>query len=185
MPSTTFSVTAHGFKFKSEPEYWLSGGICLSALKNKHDNRRVPNQNNIKNIDPALWEELLEYQYKTILPVMPNIILWTNKTDAQLLALVSNECQILLGNLNQQHPVLVCLIRKKQNGEPMLNQFTVVYDYVASGKKRTFSIYDPYHNGNATVKFSVDLNDDNTVQKIHGQSTGEPIRGFYVLNVSP
>jgi hypothetical protein len=187
MPRTTFSVANHGFKFQSDPYFWLDGGICLSALKNKQNNRRVPNQNDLLKIDSALWEELLTYQYKTILPVMDDIILWTNKTDAELMTLASNEYRKLLGNLDQQTPAIICLIRKKQNEEPMLNPFAVVYDYVASpsGRQKTFSVYDPFHPGNGNVRFSVDLNDNNTVKKIHGQSTGEPIRGFYVHAVHP
>jgi hypothetical protein len=185
MPIKKFSPVKHGFKFPSEPEYWLSGGMCLSALRNFKIKRTVPAQTDIKYISLPLWNELIKYQYKSILPVMHDVIKWTNKTDSQLKILAGAEYKKLLKNIQRKKSALVCLIRVPPGGEPLHNQFIVVYALSVSGQTATIKIYDPYYPGDETVRFSVELTINNTVKTLHNQTTEETIRGFFVLDVKP
>jgi hypothetical protein len=182
MAGSKFSVTAHGFKFQSKPEYWLNGGICLAALKNMQSVRPVPVQTAMEDLPPEVWDELEEFQYKTILNAMRDVIQWMDKTDAQLMAAAGEEYGKLSDRLQQNDPSLVCLIREQPGGEPMNNHFIIVYDLYLDGNTAVAKIYDPAYPQQENVTMRVDLTVSNNVMALHNQSTGETIRGFFVLD---
>lgn len=184
MPGSKFSVTAHGFKFQGKPEYWLNGGICLAALKNmEQPGRSVPAHTSMEDLPVEVWDELEEFQYKTILNAMRDVIEWMDKTDAELMAVTGEQYGKLSVQLQQNEPALVCLIREPPGGEPMNNHFIVVYDLYLDGNTAVAKIYDPVYPQQENVTMRVELTVNNNVASLHNQSTGETIRGFFVLDI--
>jgi hypothetical protein len=192
MPGSKFSVTEHGFKFQGKPEYWLNGGICLAALKNMRSARPVPLQTAMEDLPSEVWYELEEFQYKTILNAMRDVIQWMDKSDDQLMTAAGDEYVKLSERLQQNDPVLVCLIREPPGGEPMNNHFIVVYDLHLDGNTAVAKIYDPVtavakiydpvYPQQENVTMRVELTVNNNVASLHNQSTGEIIRGFFVID---
>ena len=106
---------------------------------------------------------------------------WTLEDDRDVAQWTAREeIPKILASLDEGTPVVLALIRVRK-GNPTGNHQVLAVDYELDEdtKKLDLTLYDPNHPGKEPI-ISVDLSDpDNGIHP--RQSTGEPLRGFFVI----
>jgi hypothetical protein len=93
-----------------------------------------------------------------------------------------NEVPKLRGLIKVNFPVPLALVRVRALGDPTLNHQVVAigYDFEDDSKEMVIHLYDPNHPSEQPT-LNMNLSDPT-----HGinltQSTGEPLRGFFVID---
>ena len=204
--ATDFSPAKHGFKFvnnfsidKSEfrlgegtLHFGLCGGMSLYALRKFNRGEAMPKLRKPPARGTPHFKELFVCQTETLFPRnLRRFLQWQIRPDRPLLGKrycvgVATQAQWqrkLRRRLRQGKPTILGLIRSKGlKGDPSQNHQVVAigYRFNAVTKDLAVALYDPNHPG-GTVEVS--MNFKNPTKGIRPtQSTGEKLRGFFVID---
>lgn len=162
--------------------YGLCGGMCFAALDLFYENKTVPQVFAPPLDETQLYKYLRNRQIASLsLDTLTNVIRWTLEDDRDVAQWTAREeIPQILASLDEGTPVVLALIRVRK-GNPTGNHQVLAVDYELDEdtKKLDLTLYDPNHPGKEPI-ISVDLSDpDNGIHP--RQSTGEPLRGFFVI----
>jgi hypothetical protein len=204
---TSFEPTINGFKFinyfqlpssislnisfihvpsVSLPQlvYGLCGGMSYSALDYYHAGMAIPGDANVPASGSPIYEYLLRRQLASLdHGTVQKVLLWMLAPDEELAEWMANgELSTLRTTLDGGNPAVLVLIRARGLSDPSHNhQVTAIgYDFDPDTSAMTIYLYDPNHPGEEPC---LTLSLANPAGGLNlAQSTGEPLRGFFVNN---
>ena len=204
---TDFSPVLHGFKFTNrfdfpdffqfklpfirvvplslaEVIYGLCGGMCFAALDYFHSNVSVPEFTSPDDISLRLFYYLWEKQLQSLdSKVLRKVFKWMILEDNMLSRIVNQwEIPKLRAKIDSGSPAVMLLIRVKGISDPTQNHQVIAcgYEEDPATKEMKIHLYDPNH---PRIEPTLSMNLSKPTQGIHlTQSTGEPLRGFFVLD---
>lgn len=162
MAITAFKPEEHGFKFYNYftllgIPYGLCGGMCYAALDYWHAGIPIPT---VTVPPPWLHRYLIKRQVHSTHPL--KVWQFMRKRDAQLASWSHKQGERIKRHIDAGEPVVLLLIRAKR-------AITQNHQVVATGyDAELLYLYDPNH-GLAAIELDTLT-----------QTTGEPLRGFYV-----
>ncbi len=166
--------------------YGLCGGMCFTALDYYNAGAQVPSISNVSDINLGLFFYLWDRQLSSLsIGAVEKIISWMLADDLTLARNVAlAEVPRLRSSIDAGQPVVLVLIRVQGFSNPTHNhQVTAVgYDLDADTNQLTIFLYDPNHPGEEP-NLTLDLADPEKGLSL-AQSTGEPLRGFFVIDYS-
>jgi hypothetical protein len=167
--------------------YGLCGGMCFTALDYFKSGLAVPNIANVNDINLGLFFYLWDRQLNSMsIGAVEKIIAWMLSDDQTLAEKVAqDEVPKLRSSLDAGQPAVLCLIRARGFSNPTQNhQVTAIgYDLDTDTSVLTIYLYDPNHPGEEPT-LSLDLTHPEQSIAL-SQSTGEPLRGFFVIEYTP
>ena len=206
---TAFEPRRHGFQFVNrfvlapaitlpggkhirlgERVVGLCGGMCYAALDYYHAGRPVPTCSEPPEPGTPLFRYLLQRQIATLAnPGVPlKLVSWMLRDDQRLAQRTArNEFPKARRHLDAGEPVVVLLVRTASVRRLEENHQVVVsgYAYDDVTDRLTLSVYDPNHPHPAReVEIAMTLPKDGVEQALQ-QSTGERLRGFFLLAYRP
>ena len=201
---TAFNVQEHGFKFLNRFElsfpstiplpifgevdlkkivYGLCGGMCFGTLDYFYAPKAVPGYSQPEelpfNYELYLWDR----QIDSMIPLtIPTVIEWMIRDDLDVATRCArSEVPKLRRSLDQGKPAVLALIRARHLESLTVNHqvLAIGYDFDEVGKQMKIYLYEPNYPGlMPTISLSL-------VRPSQGlqisQSTGEPLRGFFVI----
>jgi hypothetical protein len=202
--STGFVPAEHGFRFvnnfsidKSQlgpgsgrVHFGLCGGMCLAALRNYSKGASAPDDQTIPKPGSSLFKQLLANQIETLLPtIWARFFRWQIRPDRPFLhsrynvgSSTQNQWQRKLRRrLSNGQPTILGLVRSKGKEDPSRNHQVLAtgYRFDPETQDLSLSIYDPNHP-RQEVELTMNFSDPPKGIGIR-QSTGEPLRGFFVI----
>jgi hypothetical protein len=206
--ATEFNPKVHGFKFVNRFQvpfsvmfplpfvspidldkviYGLCGGMCFGALDFYRAGKPVPPVNKVDEINNRfllyLWDRQLDSLKLTAVLKVMEWMLIEDSTAAGRIA--QREIPKVKRRIDKGEPAVLALIRAKGVSSPTQNHQVMVvgYDYDMETKDLVFQLYDPNHPGKSPTL------EMNLLKPSHSlgltQSTGEKLRGFFVLDYRP
>jgi hypothetical protein len=203
--STPFKPTTHGFRFVNYFDFpylfnvsvpflgtrsigdvviGLCGGMCSAALDYFEAQRPVPEDKETEKIPLSLFRYLWTRQMDTLsMPVLEKLFTWAI-LDTRIIAriIARDEVPRLMSRIDSGKPALLVLMRARgflsltQNHQVLATGYT----YDPASKKLTVQLYDPNHPGKIP-QLTMDLTAPGRGLKL-AQSTGEPLRGVFVID---
>jgi hypothetical protein len=167
--------------------YGLCGGMCYAALDYFHAGLDVPPLYYPPAWGTPLHRYLLRRQIDSWrwLWVPLRTLWWMLSSDRSVArATLRRQLPRLLSSLDRGEPAAIVLIRLHR-GDPTINHQVVVIGYECElpTERVRLALYDPNHHG---FEVTLALNADPEAETLDGiQSTGEPVRGFFVLPYRP
>lgn len=203
---TTFEPSRHGFHFvnrfdvadlfdlkffdeltKNRPIiYGLCGGMCFAALDYFYQNKPVPEVTQPPEDETRLYKYLRDRQIHSLsLDTLKNVFTWTLQDDLDVAKWTANkEVPQLRASLDQGKPAVLALIRVEKSMPTSNHQvLAIAYDLHEDTNILEIVLYDPNHP-DKTPRIFVDLTNPQEGIKPR-QSTGEPLRGFFVIDYKP
>ena len=166
--------------------YGLCGGMCFTALDYFNAGAQVPGISNVGDINLGLFFYLWDRQLNSLsIGAVEKVISWMLADDATLARNVAQaEVPKLRSSLDAGQPAVLVLIRAQGFSNPTHNhQVTAIgYDLDPDTNKLTIYLYDPNHPGEEPT-LNLDLANPEQGLSL-SQSTGEPLRGFFVTDYS-
>jgi murein DD-endopeptidase MepM/ murein hydrolase activator NlpD/uncharacterized protein YgiM (DUF1202 family) len=167
--------------------YGLCGGMSFAALDYFHAGAIVPSWNEVDQIDPKLFSYLCERQLDSLsVPVVLQVIQWMLLEDRAIASRMTRvEIPKLRRMLDHGEPAVLALIRVQGAGNPTNNHQVVAVGYEAASDAKGIKIflYDPNHPSEDPV-IDIQYANRNTGMQVT-QSTGEPLRGFFMIPYAP
>ena len=204
---TPFDACEHGFRFANRFDfslkprlpligrrdllrvaYGLCGGMCFAALDYYHAHVPIPGDADVPLPGAPLRSYLWKRQLATLSPpVMPlRVVVWMLRDDAGVAHLTATqEFPKVRRRIVRMQPAVLLLISTGGVADPRENHQVVAtgYDLDVSTGKATLYLYDPNHPGEEQ-RLTMNLgNPDRPLDP--QQSSGEPLRGFFVLDYEP
>jgi hypothetical protein len=164
--------------------YGLCGGMCYSALDYYHAGKSIPGDSTIPISGSPIYQYLLARQLNSLdHGTIEKVMLWMLMEDEDLdEKMAQTEIPALRASLDGGNPAVLVLIRVKGLNDPSHNHqvMAVGYDFDSGTNAMMIYLYDPNHPGEEP---SLSLNLSNPAAGLNlTQSTGEPLRGFFVGN---
>lgn len=167
--------------------YGLCGGMCFSALDYFYAQEQLPDVSEVDELDTRLFTYLVDRQVDSLsIPVLLRVIRWMVSDDRYIgLRMTRYELPKLRRRLDKGEPSVLALVRVKGLGDPTQNHQVLAtgYEYDPQTKRMLVNLYDPNHPGKEPT-LTMDLNRPSEGIRI-SQSTGEALRGFFLINYLP
>jgi len=164
--------------------YGLCGGMCYSALDYYHAGKPIPGDATIPITGSPIYQYLLARQLNSLdHGTIEKVMLWMLMDDEDIAEkMARTEIPALRASLDAGAPAVIVLIRAKGLNDPSHNhQVTAIaYDLDPDTNAMIISLYDPNHPGEEPT-LSLNLSNPEAGLNLT-QSTGEPLRGFFVGN---
>lgn len=205
--ATAFQPQTHGFKFanKFDPKIkaklpligevelqnfmtGLCGGMCFTALDYFHSDVSIPSVSTVPRAGSKRHIHLVKKQIESLVPPdgVIKVLNWSAREDEFVWRHTAGwEFRKLITRLDKGQPVVLALIRADRGEDPRKNHQIVAhaYRYDEQSRELQIQIYDPnYPDSRPTITM-------NRRHPRHGveakQSTGEPLRGFFVGDYKP
>jgi hypothetical protein len=203
--TTAFDPLRHGFRFVNAFQFpylfnislpllgprgigdvmvGLCGGMCSAALDYFNDGITPVEERDVEKIPLSLFRYLWERQLDTLTtPVMEKLITWSLlSTRALAKKTAEDEIPRLRSELDAGRPVILGLMRSR--GLLSLTQNHQVlatgYEFNPASQEMSVQLYDPNHPGRKP-ELTMNLAGPWRGIKLE-QSTGEELRGFFVIN---
>ena len=166
--------------------YGLCGGMCFTALDYYNAGEQVPDVSNVNDVNLGLFFYLCERQLSSLsIGAVEKVISWMLADDLTVAKNVAQtEVPKLRASLDAGQPAVLALIRGKGFSDPTHNhQVTATgYNLDPDTNQLTIFLYDPNHPGEEPT-LNLDLTNPDQGLSLT-QSTGEPLRGFFVIDYS-
>ena len=163
--------------------YGLCGGMCYSALDYFHNHQKIPGISNVSEINHLLFSYLWQRQLDSLQgKTLFKMAQWMTLEDERIASLVlEEEVPKILALIRRKEPVVLVIIRVSGFFRSMQNHQVVAVEYKHDLLSQSLSLglYDPNHPG-VTPTISIGLNKLDRIKHFQ-QSTGERIRGFFVI----
>jgi len=166
--------------------YGLCGGMCYAALDYYHAGVPAPAMVTAPRWGTTMHRYLVRRQldsWRCLLVPLRTLCWMALPDEAVARATLRRQLPRLLALLKRGEPAVILLVRVRL-GDPTINHQVVVtgYDYERKGARVRLFLYDPNHRGEVTL----DLNACPTDAALEAsQSTGERVRGFFLLPYRP
>jgi hypothetical protein len=201
---TDFLPQDHGFRFINRFEfsfdfelplagtidlgrivYGLCGGMSFAALDYFHTGRSVPDQAAVPDEGSTLYRYLWDRQLDSLsLPVgVIKVLEWMLRDDESVGRLVARrEFPKVRRRLDRGNPAVLALIRVHGIDDPTQNHQVVAraYDFDEATRQLKIYVYDPNHPGHEPWLSMNLARPSRGIDAV--QSSGEPLRGFFVLD---
>jgi len=171
----------------SQVVFGLCGGMCFSALDYFYRGESLPLANDPEQIDARLLVYLCERQLDSLsIPVLLKVLEWMLIEDEEVAGRMGRyEIPKLRRQLDQGKPAVLGLIRARGWENPTRNHQVLATGYTLDESSGHLSIqlYDPNHPGQ-TVSLELKPAPAGSRTRPPGwitQSTGEELRGFFVI----
>jgi hypothetical protein len=202
--STSFTSQADGFRFPNRFEfsfridlplvqsidlgevvYGLCGGMCYAALDCFKAGRPIPQQEDVPQTGTPLHLYLVDRQVDSLsLPAgLLKVLEWMMLDDGEVGWLTAaREFPKARRRLDRREPTVLAFIRQHGISDPSQNHQVVAraYDYDDRQKKLELCLYDPNHPGEEPQLVMDFSNPRGGIAA--KQSTGESLRGFFVMD---
>lgn len=191
--TTKFAPLSNGFLFpnrfeikgvskfvkvlKSNLIYGMCGGMVFSALDYYFDHRNVPEYNEVNELPVCYTKYLWRRQTEsTSFSILLKIIHFGSLSKRKsVLKTIENELPNIIARLNGGLPAPLVIIRSSLFQNPTHNHQVLVTGYEDNPSQLELLLYDPNHPGiDPRLVISHGLEVSIT------QSTGEPVRGFFL-----
>jgi len=202
--STNFTPQTHGFRFVNRFQVSLDfelpligaidlgdlvlglcGGMCFAALDYFDASRPVPTVSSPPGQGTTLHRYLVQRQIDSLVPPQGvlKVLSWTVMPDRDVWRQTAGrEFGKLRWRLDRGKPAVLALIRVGGLEGVTRNHQVVAraYDFNDATKQLSVRVYDPNHPGSEP---SLNMKLQNPASGIQiKQSTGEPLRGFFVID---
>lgn len=169
----------------SQVVFGLCGGMCFAALDYFHLGKPVPVFTQVDELDGRMFAYLSQRQLDSLqIPTLIKIVEWMLLENSELNGRMTRyEIPKLRRSLDQGKPVVLLLVRVQGLNNPTINHQVVATGYEISpdGRSIEIQLYDPNHpRKQPTIRSGLFKSDFQI-----NQSTGEPLRGFFVLPYTP
>jgi murein DD-endopeptidase MepM/ murein hydrolase activator NlpD len=165
--------------------YGLCGGMCFSALDYFFAGQPHPDATSADDVGKDLFVYLCSRQLDSLaISTVLKVAEWMLLEDASLQArMTRTEIPGIKRSLDNGKPCVLCLIRVHGLANPARNHQVIAtgYEYEASTKQLTLSLYDPNHPGETTCI----LVSRGSSGFQASESTGETLRGFFLIPYQP
>ncbi len=200
---TQFSSQRDGFRFANafEPRRFLPtalrkragrqglmglcGGMCYTALDYQRVGLPTPDFRSVETLSGTLLTYLLRRQVQSMSPLMLlRLANWLLRDDEYVgRKTCAQELPRVRRLVDAGLPAVLCLLRTRGLGNPTGNHQVIGTGYEVSdtGWVRLF-LYDPNHPGQEPVILVPEGWEGGATMQ---QSTGEPLRGFFVMAYRP
>ena len=163
--------------------YGLCGGMCFAALDFHLNKAPIPTINKIPETGTELFNYLQKRQKDSMsLSTLLNLVEWMVKDDLEVgIMTAEEEFPKLKKSIDQGIPAVLALVRVGM-GNPTLNHQVLAVDYEINERTKdvVIDLYDPNHPGKEP---KLVLNFSDPEYGINPeQTTGEPLRGFFVID---
>lgn len=156
------------------------GGMAFCALDRFYAGDAIPPGLERPEQGHSLFGEIFTRQRQTLNGgVTLRTWRWQLRGDEELGPLTTKEWEAVRRAIDAGHPVVICLIRERGVlGKVWSNHQVVVHGYAVQPSGRvTLSVYDPNHRRRPGIRIEFTPG-----TRLEGtQSTGEPMRGFFVI----
>lgn len=163
--------------------YGLCGGMCFAVLDLFYAGQSVPAASAPPSFYSPLYRYLLLRQLDSLaLRALAKIISWTLQDNARVARrTVQEEIPRIRASLDAGRPAALVLIRIRGVNLTANHQVLAVnYTLEQEAEQLAFTLYDPNHPGRAP-QILAGLGDPARGTPFR-QSTGEPLRGFFMLD---
>ena len=166
--------------------YGLCGGMCYAALDYYHAGLPVPNRTAVPKPGERLFRYLFKRQMDSFqLPMGPlRIVRWMFRGDeAVARSTIEKEFPRLRDSIARGQPPVLLMIYAGAWESPTQNHQVVAvgFDLDEAAQRVTIPIYDPNYPGDEPT-LHLDLRPSLATLN---QSTGEPLRGFFLQGYRP
>jgi hypothetical protein len=163
----------------------LCGGMCFATLDYFQAGRGIPAQSQIPASGSNLRKYLERRQVDSLIPPrgVLKVLTWMVRSDRSIGGFTSRtEFRMLRTRIKRGEPAVLALIRADRRDDATKNHQVVATGYDFDGRSRHLSIdlYDPNRPGRSPT-LELDLNRPGVDGWIR-QSSGEPLRGFFVID---
>lgn len=164
--------------------YGLCGGMCFGALDYFYAGKPIPTIKKVDDIDNRfllyLWDRQLDSLKLTVVLRVMEWMLIEEKVAARRVA--QREVPKIKRRIDKGQPAVLALIRTSGAANPTQNHQVMVvgYDYSPETRDIEFKLYDPNHP-KKEPKLTMNLARPSSGIGLR-QSTGENLRGFFVIN---
>ena len=204
---TAFRPSEHGFRFPNrfkfshtlilplvgavelgEIVYGLCGGMCFASVDYYHTHRPVPKRTTVPPSGGQLRKYLTDRQIHSLVPPagIEKVIKWTLEDDKYVAQRTADrEFGKLRKELAADRPATLALIRVNELGQSTKNHQVVAvgYEFDEASQELTIDLYDPNY---PMQQPSLQMTFTDPSGSLHAsQSTGEPLRGFFVIDYKP
>jgi len=168
--------------------YGLCGGMCFSALDYFHAGRTIPADADIPVSGSPMYNYLVQRQLASFdHGTIEKVIFWMLSPDEDLSErMAGSEIPTMRASLDGGNPAVLVLIRAQGLSDPSHNHQVTAIGYnfdPEDTNAMVIHLYDPNHPGEEPT---LSLNLANPEAGLNlVQSTGEPLRGFFVNNYQP
>ncbi len=206
---TAFAAATHGFRFansfsltdtviprslRRKPPFLalndvvigLCGGMCFAALDYFYQPSPTPGFSSVDQLSTQLVDYLWRRQWDSLRGgALAKVLTWTLRQENSLARSIAGwEVPKLRASLRDGDPCVLALIRVGGIAEVMGNHQVLAtgYDYVPETQHLALRLYDPNFPGEEPT---VTMNLSQPGEGIHlAESTGETLRGFFVIDYS-
>jgi hypothetical protein len=184
---TTIKLPLVGEINLSSVVYGLCGGMCFAVLDYFYPGLPVPDYQRVEDLPSSYLLYLWNRQIDSMgLVVIPRVIEWMLHDDKDVaLSTARYEIPKMRRQLDQSQPVVLGLVRAKGFNDPTVNHQVLATGYDFDEITRQLIIYlcDPnYPRLESTLSINL-ASPSQGIQAI--QSTGEPLRGLFVIKYNP
>lgn len=193
---TKFTPLLHGYYFPNRFEfkgftkiikslnnsliYGMCGGMVFTALDHYFDQKNIPDYGFVNDLPLSytkyLWKRQTEsVSFAVLLKIIQFAAISASKS---LQKSFEVELPIVIDRLNDGLPSPIVIIRSSLFQNPTHNHQVLVTGYVETSSFLEFSLYDPNHP-KQDPKLIITKQPASIIQ-----STGEPVRGFFLNHYS-
>ena len=163
--------------------YGLCGGMCFTALDYFSIGKVVPVITQVEDINFGLFRYLWNRQMDSLqVNTLLKLVKWMFYRDSTLARRVTKQESVeLRQQIDHGEPVVLALVRVSGFANLAQNHqvIAVAYEYKSDTQDLDILLYDPNHPGQ-TPTLSMNLSKPSQGINLQ-QSTGEPLRGFFII----
>ncbi len=194
---TNFNPLAHGYSFpnrfefkglsrivkmiKSNFIYGMCGGMVFTALDHYFDQRKLPGFKTVDELPLSYTKYLWKRQTQSVsILILLKIIKYASlSVSTSLQYTIQKELPKIIDKLIDGLPAPIVIIRSGLFQNPTHNHQVLVTGYEVNGSTIELEIYDPNHP-NLYPRLTIRQFPEYLIT----QSTGEPVRGFFLNKYS-
>lgn len=170
----------------------LCGGMSFASLDYFHAAKSIPPDLDAEKISDPLRDYLVLRQTESLPPeTLVRLVEWLTQPDATVAQQTeANEAVHLRALLDSGQPAVLCLVRTRGLGDPTGNHQVVATGYDLDSTPGMMNIFlsDPNHPYQDGINWQEPYLTIPAAWQPGGalsQSTGEPLRGFFLMSYSP
>jgi hypothetical protein len=164
---------------KSNFIYGMCGGMVFTALDYYFDQKKLPGFNAVDELSLSYTKYLWKRQTQSVsISVLLRIIKFASLSVSKSLQMtVQDELPKIIDRLNDGLPAPIVIIRSSLIQNPTHNHQVLVTGFEDKGYTLDLELYDPNHP-RLNPRLIIHQNNQYKIT----QSTGEPVRGFFINN---
>ncbi len=162
---------------KSKLIYGMCGGMVFTALDYYFDQKKIPEFKAVKDLPINYTKYLWKRQTESVsLATFVRIIQFASFSKSKAIQKsIQEELPIIIERLKDDLPAPIVIIRSSLFQNPTHNHQVLVTGFEEKAHQLELKLYDPNH-----PKMELSLVISGGTESLITQSTGEPVRGFFL-----